>query len=64
MSKFNLNWIKKDKTLPRWILIGLLFIAAFFGFTLALSVQSENYLNVILIAICGLLFTKYTGLMK
>tara|TARA_Y100000385_G_C12816725_1_gene518561 strand:- start:259 stop:441 length:183 start_codon:yes stop_codon:yes gene_type:complete len=58
MFKFKLNWIKKDRTLPRWKLIGLLFIAGCFGFTLALSVQSENYFNVILIVICGILFTK------
>ena len=58
MFKFKLNWIIRDRTLPRWKLIGLLFIAACFGFTLALSVQNGNYLNVILVVLCGLLYTK------
>jgi len=58
MLQFRFNWIKKDRTLPRWKLIGLLFIAASFGFTLALSVQDGNYFNVVFVVLCGLLFTK------
>jgi len=58
MFKIKLNWLKKERIIPRWKLIGLLFIAASFGFTLALSVQDGNYLNVVLVVLCGLLFTK------
>ena len=48
MFKFKLIWIKKERIIPRWKLIGILFIAASFGFTLALSVQNVHYLSVIL----------------
>ena len=58
MFKIKLNWLKKERIIPRWKLIGILFIAASFGFTLAISVQEADYFNVILIALCGILFTK------
>ena len=52
-----MEWFKKKRVLPRWRLIGILFFATAFGFTLALtSMQDGEWYPPFLIALCGVGF--------
>tara|TARA_B110000014_G_C19692427_1_gene362792 strand:- start:42 stop:209 length:168 start_codon:yes stop_codon:yes gene_type:complete len=51
-----MDWFNKKRVLPRWRLIGILFIAIAFGYTLAISVVDGSYSKPMIIALCGILF--------
>jgi hypothetical protein len=51
-----MEWFKKKRVLPRWRLMGILFFAIGFGFTLALSMQDGERYPPFLIALCGVGF--------
>jgi len=51
-----MEWFKKKRVLPRWRLMGILFFAIGFGFTLALAMQDGEWYPPFLIALCGVGF--------
>jgi len=52
-----MEWFKKKRVLPRWRLMGILFFAIVFGFTLALAMmKGTGWYEPFLIALCGVGF--------
>ena len=52
-----MEWFKKKRVLPRWRLMGILFFAIGFGFTLALTLmKGGEWYSPFLIALLGVGF--------
>tara|TARA_Y100000748_G_C15436604_1_gene465426 strand:- start:102 stop:299 length:198 start_codon:yes stop_codon:yes gene_type:complete len=51
-------WFIKARVLPRWKLIGILFFAIVFGYTIAIvTIRGEGWHFPLLIVFLGILFT-------
>jgi len=53
-----MEWLKKKRVLPRWRLMGILFLAIAFGFTLAIAtIKGEGWYFPFSIILLGIGFS-------